>query len=295
MAEKYREIGGVREILAFPRGLTVADITMVFDGAPPNTAMQPALDAARERTYQNRVVDVMAKDGIPDHDGTKVWLKQVDFDGERLTLTTGQTSYFDLWGLPGAAPELHAKFLEELPNTKKTTVPNGIATHNTILTRDEHVTEVIGTIRSGAVGFSARRVSTTFEEQMEVEDTTPFRTVQRGLEEEYGALAEEKSIILLGLGAEKNTAYTAECHFVELDISAKELVESWRDAPDRGEGTTLLAIPLNKLEAFKQSDIPRAIWESRIIGGEVPATDTIQPHPVVPWRITLVQEHLSAR
>jgi len=287
-----RTFTGVREIIAFPEGLQVGSIKMVKDSIPPQDSLIPGLTAARERTYQKRVAEPRARGDRTDFDGSKVWLKGVDFQDGTLTLTTGETRYFDLWGLPGAAPDLHDRYLNQMQESGHTDVPNGIATHNTIITADELV---IMTVRSRQSGFATGRVSVSYEEQMELKDRTPLHAAARGLKEEFGAIIPVNNLKLLGLAAEEVTAYTAACHFGEINLTASELVESWRDALDRDEGTVLFGVPLNKIEEFSSDVIPKDVWTSHLIAGEIPQTATLSPHPVVPWRIALVKEHVGGK
>lgn len=287
-----RQIKGVREIIAFPQGLHVGSINIIKDNAPPHESLYPGLTAAREHTYQKRVVEPRARGDRPDFDGSKVWLKGVDFQNGTLTLTTGETSYFDLWGMPGAAPNLHRRYLDQMQENGHTEIPNGIATHNTIITADELV---VMTVRSRQSGFATGRVSVYFEEQMELTDATPPHAAARGLQEEFGAIIPVDKLKLLGLAAEEATAYTAACHFGEVNLTARELVESWHDATDRDEGTVLFGVPLNKIGEFSSDVIAKDVWTSHLIAGEIPQTATLSPHPVVPWRIALVQEHVGGK
>lgn len=173
---KGREVRGVIEIIANPHGWNRNEVIFSVDkginlsGNPENLVnlsedLRGPLGNAWKRTEAER-----APKG--DFNAPKVSLKSLGLEGNSLKANIGETDYFTLWGIPGAAPELQQKFLMEMSSTQATEVPSGISTHNILLCEDG----LVMVVRSRSQGFSAGHVSLSFEEQVEPADETPFNT-----------------------------------------------------------------------------------------------------------------------
>jgi len=265
-----------------------------------------ALDAAAQRTQELR-------SPFGDTNDPKASVRRLLIQGNELLVDFSQTEYFELWGLPGAASELHRQALNELNQNKATDIPMGVSTHNIVLISPKgklptDETSVVMIINERNHGFAPGRLSISYEGQTDpTRDTDPngvpstHITVLRTLEEELGIGLDQSNIEtslgairLIAICAEKGSAYTSWCHVVWVQATLADLVTSYKVAPRHRDTAALLAVPLNKIAAFTQDKISIKDYEPYIIANSLTKKpDFVSPHPTVPWRIGALMNHLS--
>ncbi len=296
-----RETGGVREIVSNSEGWFLPSIrieqTGEFVSGDPTLVLPDALQGLHdswERTYTERI----QKTG--DFNREKVTVKSIKkIYGNDLQIKIGFTDYCTLWGMAGAAPGLHRQGFEELiAPDHKTTIPFGISTHNLVLIEGKKLSEskLVMMVQSKGHGFSAGRVSTSFEEQMERSDVHPFLTVVRGMSEELGLDGSVENLLLLGIGAEKATAYTSWVHLVHLpETSESELVSGWATSQQdqQQEGEALLVVPVSELSGWTGDHIDPTTWNQYDLQHKIDPHASLQTHATSTWRLQLLQEHIQ--
>lgn len=250
--------------------------------------LQKAHDATEEKRFM----------GGPDFDGLKATARRIALIDDRLLVQSRLTCYGVTWGLWGN-PELrnvHNQGLMEMAEHHTTELPFGICLAPLLLTRDNLV---IAVVRAFAQGFHAGRVSLSFEEQMDPErDPDPFVTAYNGYYEEFGLIIPSREMRLLGVEAEKSSAYTLWGIIGRTDRTGAQVINTWEHAKDRKEATALFLIPIDEASLFGREKITRAEYMPYLKGGEVPTTEdrqTLMPHPSNAWRADLLRDYLNAR
>ena len=296
----HREVGGVREILSFPKGLRANEVEYQlypFDyltGDPSVNhrtpdAMTMDLTRAWQRTQE-------AREPFGDTNGLKVSVKGLGFSPvgrTGLIVVGGLTDYFTLWGLPQVAPLLQERFLNEMARFQGTKVPNGLSAHTIILTSDNRVVMMV---RSQSQGFHTGRVSLSIEEQTDPDkDATPFNTPYRGIWEELGIISSPQDLRLLGVGAERALAYTCFCFVSHVDADEETLRQAWKGAQDHNEASALFLVPLEELDRWTGTEISPEVWLPYSKDSAIASDAILQPHPTVLWRADLLKKHLAAR
>lgn len=299
-----KEYASVIPLVSNPKGWTIdqvgfsTDTSSFYSGNPDDPAQTPPhliepLRAAFARTQTERVDNEIAHGNRGDHNALKVALRSLAVDSEgNLQVQTRLTEYFVTWGLPSAAPQLHQQALQELAQKHTTEIPMGISTHNILVTADDHIAAIIS---SRDHGFSAGRVSISFETQMEPgQDSVVHNSAYRGYNKELGVLINPQNLMLLGVAAEKGSAYTSWCFFSRTHLTSEQIANKWMNARGRDEAIALLVIPIDSISSFAQNEIRPETWRQYLISGSGPDEDAVlQPHPTVPWRVGLIQQYLG--
>lgn len=250
--------------------------------------LQKAHDVTAEKRFKNG----------PDFDGLKATMRRVVAIDDRLLVQSRLTCYGVTWGLWGNQElrNIHEQGLMEMKEHNATELPFGICLAPLLLTKDKLV---VAAVRAFTQGFHAGRVSLSFEEQMDPErDPDPFVTAYNGYYEEFGLIIPSRNMKLLGVEAEKSSAYTLWGIIGHTDRTGAQVIDTWQHAKDRAEATALFLIPQAEASLFGQEKITRAEYMPYLKGGEVPTTEdrqTLMPHPSNAWRADLLRDYLSAR
>lgn len=293
---KYSErVTGIsHELFRCPEGLGPEHVRFHLDtetqlsGSPDLVYLAPPeFRSALTEAYQ-RTKDIREPKG--DFNGPKVSLNRLLVENKQLVVDSSLTDYFTLWGLPGVSPELHERYLKELNGNRETMVPNGIGTHDIVITSDDAILMV----RSRAQGFHAGRISLSFEEQMDAEtDPDIHSAAQRGIQEELAIEVPANKIKLLGAAAEAGLNYTNFCFVTRVDKTREELIELWKRAPDHNEASALFAVQLEDLTSWPMEGVPEDIWKPYDSEKRIAPGTTLQFHPTVDWRINLLNQYLK--
>lgn len=282
------EYEGIIPLVSSRKGWQQSYINFSFNPNPvvPDY-LKPILEEAERITPERRPNDT---------NGDKVAVKRINssYNSGYLYIDTDLTNYFTLWGLPQTSPELHQQALKDLATTYSTEIPMGISTHNILLTMDQYnaAKNVAMTVRSASVGFSAGRLSVSFEEQMDPDkDISPFNTAHRGYREELGIYV--TNILLLAIGAEKGSAYTSWCHLGRIHAEDDEVIERYLGAKDISETSALLIAPVEEIDQFAEAEIKPEIWRPHLKVGSIANDAILKPHPTVPWRIDALKDFLN--
>ncbi len=295
----HREVGGVIEIASNPYGWPSADVRFDIQhenslSGNPNGLLQ---ELPPEATYLQQAWFYAQAERGPkgDFNGEKVAIHDVRLgsDGSLVALG-GLVDYFTLWGLPGAAPTFHKQAISELTTSGNTEIPIGVSTHNMLIIGSGKERKLVMVVQSRAQGFSAGRISTSFEEQMEPEDGNSFATAAKGYEQELGVSISAEQITLLGVAVEKGAAYTSWAHIAEaVQLTEADVRRSWEKAKDKKEGVALLFVPLDAInETWISGNIPKAMWRKYDVD-QIISAETLQLHATGAWRLTLLQEHFQ--
>ena len=309
--EQAREIGGVKEIIANPQGWMSDQLTLRLFPARilgevdlQNIPENPTgLQKAWMRTYKERVVKQKDKGEKPDFNGPKVAVRYLTQNSDgNLEVDAQLTDFFTLWGLPGVAKDLHDRAVSELTEQRGTEIPIGVSTHNMLVIGEGDNRKVVMAVQSRGQAFSAGRISTTLEEQMEPTQWTPFRTASAGFQEELGIEVPVENIQLLGVAAEKSAAYTSWAFVVKVpELTEESIRKSWESATDKKEGMALFFIPLNEIDQWMKEEIPFDTWcpyakdDSLKSGTAYIEQKALPVHSTALWRLTLLQEHLKTQ
>lgn len=247
-------------------------------------AIKNALTRAYEHTRITRPQDTnKARD--------KAWLRRIVSTDPELIVEAGLTDYFTLWGMRDKAVDLRAQAVAELSRQDMTEIPFGLYTANIILTRDGHVPMAV---RAMSQGFAPGSLSISFEEQLDsFRDSDPSNTVYNGLADEFGLFVSRDSFRLLGLCVEKTIAYVGYAFLVKTDYTTEEVLERWRRAPDYKEASSLLMVPLDKIDDYRQDQIPPEIWNPHLAAGSPNKEIILNLHPTSLWRADLLVDHLA--
>ncbi len=295
-------VGGVTELISFPKGLTSKQIEFSFDpsfittGNPESESQSPyqeQLMAAWQRTQEIR-----GSQG--DFNGPKVTLSSIGLERGVLQVTIGLTDYFTLWGLPGASPELHAQAKEELLTKGSTDIPLGISNHPTVLVQnpsDNDDVKLLARLSSRGGGFSAGRVALTFEEQQEPTDLGIHAAIHRGLREEIGeagASVQPDNIKVLSFGLENAAAYIAVSSVTAVTATEDEVRQSIQKAPDHKETSAFFLIPVADLDRIAETQNIAEILKPYDTQGVLPPDAALQLHPTVLWRISCLQKFIAS-
>jgi hypothetical protein len=266
-----QEIGGVIPIVEFPQGLILRQTDFYFD--PEDIVSgNPEMNKSKGNIILRDAFEITRTKRPNDFNGIKAALRQISVENNELTVTAGCTDYFTLWGLPQASPELHQSTISDIVRLKKTVNPLGISIHNILITQNGKVVVRVG---SSTGAFSAGKISITHEEQMDPNiDINPFNTSVRGFYEEQGLLIPDGKTKLLGIAAEKNSAYTSFCFVGLTNKTEKEINEAWKKAPDYKETNSMDIIPIDKAL-------------------NIPDKKGINLHPTVIWRLSLLKKYIS--
>lgn len=221
----------------------------------------------------------------------KAWLRRVISTDPELVIEAGFTDYFTLWGMRDKAVEIRARAVEELSTSRGTEIPFGLYTANVILTSDGYIPMAV---RAMSQGFAPGSLSISFEEQLDsFRDSSPHNTVHNGLMDEFGLFVPKGSMKLLGVCAEKTIAYIGLAFLARTDKTATEVLENWRDAPDWKEASSILIVPVDKIDNFRQDRIPPEIWVPYLEAGSPSKELTLNLHPTSLWRADLLIDHLA--
>lgn len=303
------EYEGVFPLVSNPRGWSQDEVKVYHRPIPNFTPeLEAALEAARQRT-----IDIRTKPPYQDTNGDKAAVRRLVASDNQLLVETFPTKYFDLWGLPGAAPNFHRQALEELSRDHATEIPIGISTHNIVLltpdgnkTLDDITVAMI--VNDPRHGFAPGRLSISYEGQLdpsvdlEVDLITPstFLTVTRTLGEEFGIGLDQSPIgvdlsdlRLVAVCAEKGSAYTSWCHIAWIKGHSEDLAASYQLAPRRRDANALLAIPLREIDTFASDLTINQHRLSFLIAGSLPEGTELQVHPTVPWRVDALKDYLA--
>lgn len=266
--------------------------------------MITALNAAKQRTTEQRA-------SYGDFNAPKAAVRRLLVRGDNLYVDTYLTEYFVLWGIPGAAPNLHHQALDDLQQKRETEIPIGISTHNIVLITPDEIKSadkisVAMIINDPRHGFAPGRLSVSYEGQMDpTKDIdrngvpSTHQTVLRTLQEEFGIGLDQSNlkislddIQLIAVCAEKGSAYTSWCHVAWVRANIPDFVASYNIAPRRKSADALLAVPLSRIEAFAQDVINPEDYKPYLIASSLTEEPTLKPHPTVPWRIDALKDHL---
>ena len=278
--------GGVREIFSSRSGISAKNVEL-FNKYPEIITGDPHINSG-DNEYTNswkKTEEIRVPQG--DFNQKKYTLREINVKNDSISIATGLTDYFTIWGLSQTNSELHNKAIKQIGSRGKTNIPIAISTHNILLSSEG----VLARVSSKAAGFSAGRVSISFEEQAEPTlDSNIVNAAFRGYQEELGILISPEKILLLGIGLEISTAYVCFCHIARTDFSKKAI----ENASDKSETEAFFTIPLNEIDIWSSNEIKPDIWR-KYTDKQCPIDHKaiLKTHPTVSWRIKLLKNFLS--
>ena len=286
MSSSKEIYGGVSEIFSSKSGILAKNIVLSHM-YPQIITGNPQLGLTNNKYLNSWKKTKMVRAPQGDFNQIKYTLREINVTDGSISIATGVTDYFTIWGLPQTNPELHNKAIEQIITTGKTKIPIAISTHNILLSSEG----VLVRVSSKAAGFSAGRVSISFEEQAEPTlDSGIVNAAFRGYQEELGILISPEKILLLGIGLELNTSYACFCHVAKFDFSKKAI----ENASDKSETETMFFVPPKNLDVWTQDEIPPAVWKKYTDKScPIDKTAILKPHPTVLWRVKLLKNYLS--
>jgi len=273
------------------KGWSKSDISVVISNEPKLTGNPDNVGEVKSGiAYQLRASYEMTREKRKtDFNGDKISVKKIEVSGSKLKIFARKTDYFTLWGLPYASIGLLEKSNEDFIANDKSDIPCGLYSACMFVTSDGKV--VMG-VSSSSHGFGSGRLSFGYEEQAEIEDSTPVETAVRGLREEYGVVVSGTCVKVFGMCKSLSIAYmSAVCAF-KVDLIAEEIVSLRERAEDRDEKSCLLAVPIEDVCELCKDELTSKMVKKYVVDGKINKEVPLVHHIANASRWELTKEYL---